>query len=106
MCSAARQPVQHPHKDAALYRPRHPEQTQLVRTIAGHFETWLELASVGQFDGQGDHHTPAAYVVQAFRKYLARNLRPWFCARPLWRLRTRFPDRLFLQGARRLPVLQ
>ena len=49
---------------------RHPEQALLYRTIAGHFETWLELASVGQFDGQGDHHTPAAHVVQAFRKYL------------------------------------
>jgi hypothetical protein len=49
---------------------RHPEQTLLYRTIAGHFETWLELASVGQFDGQGDHHTPAAHVVQAIRKYL------------------------------------
>ncbi len=34
-------------------------------------ETWLELASAGQFDGQGDHHTPSAFVEQAFRKYLA-----------------------------------
>lgn len=24
----------------------------------------------GQFDGQGDHHTPAPYVEKAFRKYL------------------------------------
>jgi hypothetical protein len=24
----------------------------------------------GQFDGQGDHHTPRPYVRQAFRKYL------------------------------------
>ena len=24
----------------------------------------------GQFDGQGDHHTPPAYVEQVFRKYL------------------------------------
>ena len=31
---------------------------------------WLELASAGQFDGQGDHHTPTAYVEQAFRKFL------------------------------------
>ncbi len=27
-------------------------------------------ASAGQFDGQGDHHTPAPYVEKAFRKYL------------------------------------
>ena len=40
------------------------------RTVAEHFETWLELSSSGQFDGQGDHHTPRAYVRQAFRKYL------------------------------------
>ena len=26
--------------------------------------------SAGQFDGQGDHHTPRAFVRQAFRKYL------------------------------------
>ena len=42
----------------------------LYRTVAEHFETWLELASAGQFDGQGDHHTPPAYVEKAFRKYL------------------------------------
>jgi len=53
-----------------LYNPRHPERALLYRTIAEHFETWLELASSGQFDGQGDHHTPRAYVRQAFRKYL------------------------------------
>jgi len=34
------------------------------------FETWFELASTGQFDGQGDHHTPKPYVRHAFRKYL------------------------------------
>ena len=50
--------------------PRHPERTLLYQTIAEHFETWLELASAGQFDGQGDHHTPRAFVRQAFRKYL------------------------------------
>ena len=53
----------------------------------GTSETWLELASAGQFDGQGDHHTPAAHVVQTFRKYLARHLRPRLCARALPRLR-------------------
>jgi hypothetical protein len=42
----------------------------LYQTIAEHFETWHELASAGQFDGQGDHHTPRPYVRQAFRKYL------------------------------------
>ena len=52
------------------YNPRHPEQTLLYRTVAENFETWLELASAGQFDGQGDHPTPPAYVEQAFRKYL------------------------------------
>jgi len=53
-----------------LYNPRHPERTLLYRTVCEHFETWLELCSSGQFDGQGDHHTPSAYVRQAFRKYL------------------------------------
>jgi len=52
------------------YNPRHPERTLLYQTIAEHFETWHELASAGQFDGQGDHHTPKPYVRQAFRKYL------------------------------------
>jgi len=32
--------------------------------------TRLDLASAGQFDGQGDHQTPKPYVRQAFRKYL------------------------------------
>jgi hypothetical protein len=53
-----------------LYNPHHPERTLLYQTIAEHFETWFELASAGQFDGQGDHHTPKPYVRQAFRKYL------------------------------------
>ena len=53
-----------------LYNPRHPERTLLYQTIAEHFETWHALASTGQFDGQGDHHTPKPYVRQAFRKYL------------------------------------
>jgi hypothetical protein len=53
-----------------LYNPRHSERTLLYKTIAEHFETWFELASAGQFDGQGDHHTPKPYVRQAFRKYL------------------------------------
>jgi hypothetical protein len=38
--------------------------------MAEHFETWHVLASAGQFEGQGDHHTPRPYVRQAFRKYL------------------------------------
>ena len=37
-----------------LYTPRHPERTLLYQTVAEHYETWLELASAGQFDGQGD----------------------------------------------------
>ena len=53
-----------------LYNPRHSERTLLYQTIAEHFETWHELTSAGQFDGQGDHHTPRPYVRQAFRKYL------------------------------------
>ena len=52
------------------YNPRHLERTLLYRTVAEHFETWLDLASAGQFDGQGDHHTPAPYVEKALRKYL------------------------------------
>ena len=53
-----------------LYNPRHPERTLLYQTIAEHYETWLELACSGQFDGQGDHHTPKPYVRKAFEKYL------------------------------------
>ena len=47
-----------------LYNPRHPERTLLYQTVAEHYETWLELASAGQFDGQGDHRTPKPYVRQ------------------------------------------
>ena len=36
-----------------LYTPRHPERTLLYQTVAEHYETWLDLASAGQFDGQG-----------------------------------------------------
>ncbi|MEI2622792.1 MAG: IS91 family transposase [Giesbergeria sp.] len=53
-----------------LYNPRHPERTLLYQTVAEHYETWLELASAGQFDGQGDHHTPKPFVCKAFAKYL------------------------------------
>ena len=53
-----------------LYNPRHPERTLLYQTVAEHFETWHALASAGQFDGQGNHHTPRPFVRQAFRKYL------------------------------------
>ncbi len=38
--------------------------------MSEHSETWLELASVGQFDGQGDHRSTMSYVSQAFSKYL------------------------------------
>ena len=53
-----------------LYNPRHPERTLLYQTVAEHYETWLELVSAGQFDGQGDHHSPKPYVRKAFAKYL------------------------------------
>jgi len=78
MPTAARPAQAHSHPHAAgqagakpkLYQARHPERTLLYRTVAEHFETWLDLASAGQFDGQGDHHTPKPYVRQAFEKYL------------------------------------
>ena len=53
-----------------LYNPRHPERTLLYQTVAEHYESWLELASAGQFDGQGDHHSPKPFVRKAFKKYL------------------------------------
>ena len=53
-----------------LYNPRHPERTLLYQTVAEHYETWQDQASVGQFDGQGEHHSPKPYVRQAFEKYL------------------------------------
>jgi hypothetical protein len=51
-----------------LYIPRHPERTLLYQMVAEHYETWLELACSGQFEG--DHHTPKPYVRKAFEKYL------------------------------------
>ena len=53
-----------------LYNPRHPERTLLYQMVAEHYETWLDLAGAGQFDGQGDHHTPKPYMRKAFEKYL------------------------------------
>ncbi len=53
-----------------LYNPRHPERTLLYQTVAEHYETWLDLAGAGQFDGQGDHHAPKPYMRKAFEKYL------------------------------------
>lgn len=47
-----------------LYNPRHPERTLLYHTVAEHYETWLDLASSGQFDGQGDHHSPKTICVK------------------------------------------
>jgi len=58
------------HGKPKLYNPRHPERSLLYETIAEHFETWFHMASAGQFDGQGDRHTPKPYVRQAFRRYL------------------------------------
>ena len=52
------------------YNPRHPERTLLYQTVAEHYETWLDLASAGQFDGQGDRRTPKPFVRKAFAKYL------------------------------------
>ena len=46
------------HFKPKLYNPRHPERAAL-QMVAEHYETWLELASAGQFDSQGDHHTPS-----------------------------------------------
>nr|AEV57086.1 ISPps1 family transposase [uncultured bacterium] len=54
-----------------LYNPRHPERTLLYQTVAEHYETWLELASAGQFDGQGDHHTPKPFQVFLAKLFLA-----------------------------------
>lgn len=47
-----------------------PETLSNLARCLSLFETWHELASAGQFDGQGDHHTPRPYVRQTFRKYL------------------------------------
>jgi hypothetical protein len=66
-----------------LYNPRHPERTLLYQTIAEHFETWHALASAGQFDGQGDHHTPKPYVCQAFGKCLECGIFAHCESRPL-----------------------
>ena len=96
MPATARPTHSHSHAGGAtagakpkLYNPRHPERTLLYKTIAEHFETWFELASAGQFDGQGDHHTPKPYVRQAFgfaetsfsQVSGMRHLCTWLCPR-------------------------
>ena len=71
MPATARPSQAHSHSHAGgqagskpkLYNPRHPERTLLYQTIAEHFEAWFELASAGQFDGQGDHHTPKPVLI-------------------------------------------
>jgi hypothetical protein len=50
----------------ALYQARHSEQSLFYRAIADHVETWLAIASSGQFYGQGDMHTPARYFEPMF----------------------------------------
>ena len=89
------------------YNPRHPKRTLLYRTVAEHFETWHALASAGQFDGQGDHHTPRAFVRQAFHEYLECGIFAHGFAR------ARCDDcghdyfvAYFLQGPWRLPLVQ
>ena len=52
------------------HNPRHPERTPLHQTVAEQYETWLALASAGQFDRQGDYHSPKLHVRQAFEQYL------------------------------------
>jgi hypothetical protein len=94
-------------RKAQALQPAQPQHTLLYRTIAEHFETWLELPSAGQFDGQGDHHTPKTYVRQAFRKYLECGIFAHGFARgPVRRLRARLLCGLFLQGTRCLPLVQ
>jgi hypothetical protein len=56
--------------------PRHPERTLLYQTVCEHYEIWLDLASAGQFDGQGDHYTSKPYVRKAFAKYSAMATTP------------------------------
>ena len=53
-----------------LCNPRHPERTLLYQTVAEHYDSWLELASAGQLDGQGDYRTPKPFVRKALAKYL------------------------------------
>ena len=48
-----------PASQSRLYNPRHPERTLLYETAAEHCATRLELANVGQFDGQGEYRTPS-----------------------------------------------
>jgi len=53
------------------YNPRHPKRTLLCPTIAEHSRPglgWLVLASNGQCEGQGDHHTPRPLCAKRFAK--------------------------------------
>ena len=51
------------HFKPKLYNPP-PQRTLLYQMVAEHYETWLELASAGQFDGQGTT-TPQALRAQS-----------------------------------------
>ena len=70
-----------------LYSPRHPERTLLYQTVAEHYETWLELASAGQFDGQGDHHTPKPLCARRLQNIWSAASLPMALPRSLRRLR-------------------
>ncbi len=67
---ASGQPSQSPNWQQFGLCAFHPERTLLYQTVAEHDETWLDLASVGQFDRQGDYRTPKPCVRQALAKYL------------------------------------
>lgn len=67
-----------------LYNPRRLERTLLCQTVAEYYETWLELASAGQFDGQNAHHSPKPCARQAFAKYLECGIFAHGFARGAW----------------------
>ena len=72
-----------------LYNPRHPERTLLTKRWPSITRPELDLASAGQFDGQGDHRSPKPYVRQAFARCTWMASLPTAAHCPLRRLRTR-----------------
>jgi hypothetical protein len=85
----------------AVYRRRRPERTLLYRRPRCHFETYLALAREGHFDA-----AVPAYVEREFRRYRECGILAHGFARAFCDQKTRLPDRVFLQGARRVPRVQ
>jgi len=84
------------------YTPRRPSQSVLYRCVQQHLENWLAQCRDG-YDDTG----PCCRTWNGVRPLpRLRHPRPRFCPGPVRAVRTRLPDCLLLQGARRMPRVQ